>query len=254
MRGTAAIKNAREESKRRQEANSGSYKKPFILMDGEEAIVRFLESGDEIVSAYVHHVMVPGSKMPYKIVCRDQDPETGAAIGESCPGCESRDPEIAKRRVQGAINVIWRNAPVFERDSENKLVKSGGKPVVASREDQIAVWTSGVTVFDDLVREDIETPGGLTGRDWKVSRSGTGTKTEYDIRPAERDGGQKDMSKADEALAENKYDLTEYEVARPVEDWWGRLSNTFGAAQQQTSRPSFATQHVPADVSPFTNQ
>ncbi len=251
MRGTTAIKTAREESKKRQEENSGNYKKFFILYDGDEAIVRFLESGDEIVSAYVHHIMVPGRKMPEKIVCRDQDPETGAPIGEACPGCESRDPEIAKRRLQGAINVIWRDAPVFERDSDNKLVKVGNKPVVASREDQIAVWTSGVTVFDDLVREDIETPGGLTGRDWKVSRSGSGRDTEYDIRPAERDGGQKALSKADKELEANKYDLTEYEVARPYDDWWGRLA--VNQAPQQASRPSFAAQVVPNDVSPFLN-
>ncbi len=250
MRGTTVIKTAREESKKRQESNAGNYKKLFILYDGDEAIVRFLESGDDIVSAYVHHIMVPGRKMPEKIVCLDQDPETGAQIGVPCPGCESRDVEIAKRRLQGAINVIWRNAPVFERDSENKLVKVGNKPVVASREDQVAVWTSGVTVFDDLVREDIETPGGLVGRDWKISRTGSGRDTEYDIRPAERDGGQKPLSKADEELAANKYDLTEYEVGRPYEEWWGRLAVN---QPQQTSRPSFATQVVPGDVSPFMN-
>lgn len=251
MRGTTVIKEAREEAKRRQAENSKNFKKLFILQPDETAIVRFLETGDDIVSAYVHHVRVPNSKMPRKIVCRDQDPETGARIGEDCPGCESNDVEIAKRRLQGAINVIWRDAPVFERDSDNRMVKDNrNRPVVASREDQVAVWASGVTVFDDLVREDVETPGGLTGRDWKVTRTGSGRDTEYDIRPAERDGGQKKLSKADEVLADEKYDLVEFEAALPYDEWWGNL---MPGSSGQRDRPSFQTSAVPADVSPFLN-
>ena len=255
MRGGQVIKQARAEAKKRQEENAGNFVRKFMLMeDGESAIVRFLETGDDIVSAYVHHIRVPGRKMPTKIVCRDQDPETGARIGEDCPGCESNDIEIAKRRLQGAINLIWRDGPVFAKDNEGKIVKdSRGRWTVASREDQIAVWAAGPTVFDDLVTEDIETPGGLTGRDFKVTRQGTGKETTYDIRPAERDGGQKAMSKADEKLADEKYDLTEFEAARPYEEWWGSLASNGG---QSSSRPraSFERQVVPADVSPFMNE
>lgn len=254
MRGTTVIKEAREESRKRQAENAGNYKKLFILQPNESAVVRFLETGDDIVSAYVHHVRIPGRKMPVKIVCRDQDSETGAHIGEDCPGCESADVDVAKRRLQGAINVLWRDAPVFERDSDNKLVRDNrNKPVVASREDQIAVWTSGVMVFDDLVREDIETPGGLVGRDWKVTRTGEGRDTEYDIRPAERDGGPQPLSKADKELASKKYDLVEYEVAPPYSEWWGSLASSMGGDNSRP-RASFSTQQVPADVSPFTNE
>jgi len=252
MRGAATIKKARDEAKKRQEENSGNYKKLFILGEGETAVVRFLESGDELACAYIHSIRVPYSKMPKMIVCRDQDPETGASVGASCPGCESNDPEISKRSFRGAINVLWYDAPVFERDSENKLIKSGGKPVVASKEDQVAVWTPSATVVDSLLVEDVETPGGLVGRDWKVSRTGTGRDTKYDIRPAERDGGQKPLSKAAQKLADEKYDLIEYIEPRPIETWWGNLAQ--GQSQTNYDRPSFQTQAPPADVSPFMNE
>lgn len=254
MRGATTIKNARDEAKRRQAENQSNYEKPFILQTGESAIVRFLETGDDLVCAYVHHIKLPGQKMPRKIVCRDQDVETGARIGEDCPGCDSNDIEIAKRRLQGAINVLWRDAPVFERDSDNRLVRDGrNNPVVASRTDQIAVWTAGPRVFDELIREDIETPGGLTGRDWKVTKEGAGRDTVYDIRPAVRDGGQSPLSDEDEKLTEGKYDLTKYETPLPYESWWGNLQ--VGESSQSSRRVSFdrGTQHVPADVSPFTN-
>jgi molybdopterin-guanine dinucleotide biosynthesis protein len=190
--------------------------------------------------------------MPVFVLCRDQDPETGASVGADCPGCDSTDPQIARRSMRGAINLIWRDAPVFEKDSENKFVKdSRNRWVVASREDQIAVWSMGPTVLDEIITEGFETPGDLTGRDFKITRRGTGKETTYDIRPAERDGGQKPLSKSDQTLADQKYDLTKYEAPPSLENWWDDVPGVNQARER--ARPSFATQHVPADVSPFTN-
>lgn len=253
MRGGTQIKEARKEAKRRQEENSKNFEKMFMLLgDGESAVVRFLDNEENLVSAYVHSIKLPSRKMPVFIVCRDQDPETGRFNGDECPGCDSRDPQIARRSMRGSVNLIWRDAPIFQKDEENKFIKgSDGRYVVASREDQVAVWNFGPTVLDELITEGFETPGGLTGRDFKITRKGLLKETTYDIRPAERDGGQKPLSKADEELAANKYDLTKYETPPPLESWWSAVPSMGG--QQQSSRPSFATQHVVADVSPFTN-
>ncbi len=254
MRGGTVIQKAREEGKKRQTEGSRSFTPRFRINDGETAIVRFLEEGDDIVSAYVHHVPNPNprSRNPIKIVCRDQDPETGATVGAECPGCNSTDKEIAKRRLQGAINLIWRDGPVYEKDNDGKIVTDArGNWVVADRADQVAVWTSGVRLFDELVGIDADY-NGLASRDFKITRSGGGLDTEYTIRPAEIDGGPKPLSKADKALAEEKNDLTEFEAPRPVEDWWGNTRPASGA--DASPRPSFATSNIQPDASPFMNE
>lgn len=254
MRGAEAIQEAREAARQRQ--NNTAFKNYFYLLDNNEtAIVRFLEEYDELVSAYVHHVMVPRFKMPYKLVCRDQDPVTGASIGEDCPGCEDNDPQISKKRIQGAVNLIWRNGPVYELDGNGKPIKDNrDRKVVASRRDQIAVWTSGVTVFDNLITLGLKYSGkgGLTGRDWEVTRRGVDRETTYDFAPAEIDGGPVPLSKEDKELAATKYDLTEFETPAPYEDFWGKLAG-FRQPSQQTTRRSFDRQRVATDVSPFLN-
>ena len=253
MRGTTVIREAREEGKRRQAENSGNFTKKFRIEDGESAVVRFLESGEDIVSAYVHHVPNPNprSRVPIKIVCRDQDPETGARVGTECPGCEDSNTDVAKRRLQGAINLIWRNGPVFEKGDDGRIITDqSGRWVVADREDQVVVWNSGVQLFDQLVELDTQIPGGLTSRDFKVSRKGKQLDTEYTILPAEIDGGPKALSKADKALEKEKYDLTDFEAPRSYEDFWGNTRQNSNSGQTR-SRASF--QQVPADVSPFTN-
>lgn len=86
----------------------------FRLKAGEDAIVRFLEQDEDIHWCMMHEVPVENRSFGRNVPCLDQEKD-----GTPCPGCE-RDMD---RRFKGFINLIWFNAPVFKRDSENKMVK-----------------------------------------------------------------------------------------------------------------------------------
>lgn len=206
------------EAKKRGLAESGNRQRKlyFKLKDGESAVVRFLEEGEELHWAWVHQTPAQGNlSWGLKVPCRDQG-EEGEPIDERCPGCERN----YKRQFQGVVNVIWRDAPVLERDDDNRLVRdTAGNLVVSGKADSIALWISGVTVFEDL--EDLDNTYGLTSRDFLVKRRGADLSTRYTISPADPDGGPQKMSKADIALAGEKYDLTEY-VVPPTYDSWGK--------------------------------
>jgi hypothetical protein len=237
--GTAV---AEIESRKRGLAESGSQPRKlfFRLGDGHSAVVRFLEESSDLNWAWVHQLPATGqNKFGVKIPCRDQG-EEGEPIGEPCPGCERGD----KRTFQGAINIIWRDAPVLQRDESNRIVRdAAGAPVVSGNKDSIAVWISGVTVFEDLEEMD-KTYTGLSSRDFLVKRRGSGLNTRYTISPADPDGGPQKMSKADTALAAEKYDLTEYVVPPPFSTW--------GKANWQTTTTDNGTTTTrPSDTSPF---
>ena len=195
---------------------SGGYGARLFLKldDGEEAVVRFLEEGDDVASAYFHKVD-DGSKWGTRIICLNQDLETGEETGDPCPGCE----QSLSRSYRGFFNLIWREAPVFERTAEGKLVKKKGQPVVEGYEDQVALWeTNEDTVFDLY---DLElTYKGLKSRDFVIKRRGTGINTVYSIMPADPDGGPKKMSKADLKLAEEDSNDLSKRLEFPEYDEW----------------------------------
>lgn len=221
----------------RKEAGGSGGRYYFKLKDGETAIVRFLEDGADVACAWVHQLEPSGGReYGIKVPCRDQDFDTlQRGVGEACPGCE-RD---LKPSFQGAINMIWRDAPVLKRDDQNRLVRDEqNKPVVDGAEDQLAVWVAGITVFEELDTIDADF-GGLTSRDFKITRRGSGLNTKYTIRPANVDGGPSEMSEADKELATEKFDLSAYASAPDYEDW---------GKQKQSEQ---VTTTVPATTSPF---
>lgn len=234
-----SIRNAVKEIEQRKSAlgeNGEFHKKLFFkLADGEQTVVRFLEEGDNIAWAWVHSVEFPNTTYPSKVVCIDQD-EEGRPTGERCPGCESG----LKRSFQGAINLIWRDAPVFQRDSDNRLIKDGkNKPVVSHTEDQTAVWASGITVFEEIESLDLEY--GLMSRDFKVTRRGERLATKYSILPLDKE----DLSPSDIELAAAKLELQEYVVAPPFDSW--------GKVKYSANENSEPVETIP-DTSPFNKK
>lgn len=230
-KGFSGLRDAAADREARRAAGGTGGQRYFKLADGEVAYVRFLEQGDDVRWAYVHTLPASGnSRFGKKVVCRDQN-EDGQRIGADCPGCEKG----LKRSEQGAINLIWRDAPVFQRDDNNKLVKdSNNKPLVSGHADQIAVWVSGPRVFDMLDSTDGDYRG-LMSRDFKVTRKGTELNTNYVIAPANPDGGPSDMSVDDNSLAENKYDLAPFVEPQDL-DSWGK--DTFAAKEAVTEAPT----------------
>jgi hypothetical protein len=175
-----------------------------------------------------------------KVPCRDQD-EEGKRTGEPCPGCERE----LRRSFQGQINLIWRDAPVLARDENNRIIKdSNGNVQIAGKADQVAVWTAGITVFEELDGKDA-TYRGLASRDFIVTRRGSGLSTKYSIEPADPDAGATELSDADKALEAEKYDLTP-DVTPPSYEAWGKRDQTGGGKTSEDVRP--------AEQSPFSRK
>jgi hypothetical protein len=233
-KGMQGVREAvRDIEARKAASGGGGFRKWFKLADGESAVVRFLEQGEDVKWAWCHEVEVPGKTWKMPVPCRDQD-EHGEPTGDACPGCE----DAAKRKFQGWINVIWRDAPKYKKDKDGKFMKNGKDLVPDGNEDQVAAWQSGITVFEELDGKDV-TYKGLMSRDFKVKRRGSGMNTTYSIEPADPDGGPKEMSAKDKKLVEEKYDFTPDVTPQPY-DSWGK--------QEQAEQESRA---IPADASPF---
>lgn len=235
-KGFSGVRGAAEDIENRKNSGGGGGRLYFKLEPGDDAVVRFLEQGDDVTWAWVHELPPAGNRpVGDKIPCRAYD-DDGLFTGDPCPGCERQ----LKRTFQGAINMIWRNAPVFQKNADGKFVKENSKLVVVGQEDQIAVWVQGITVFDELTEKDA-TYKGLASRDFRILRKGAQLNTKYNIDPADPDGGPKALSAKDEEIAKEKYDLTAY-VARPSYEDWGKQKAPAGGQGQASA---------PTDTSPF---
>lgn len=170
------------------------------LKDGESATVRFLEQGDDIFYYYYYDFshIDKDNGYKYSFPSLDQNDE-----GNPDPGEELDFP----RKFKTAVNVIWRDAPEYERDSDGKIVVDGsGKWKQIGTKDQVAVWEGGPRIYETLAKKDLAYKG-LASRDLEISRSGTGFDTKYSIEPADIDSGPVAPSDADKELAKEKYDL-----------------------------------------------
>jgi hypothetical protein len=170
------------------------------LKDGESATVRFLEQGDDIFYYYYHDFSHLDKQNGFKVSfpCLDQNDE-----GVDSPGTEQNFP----RKFRTAVNVIWRNAPKYEKDADGNIVKgSDGKWKQIGTEDQVAVWEGGATVYKMLAEKDIKYKG-LASRDLEIKRTGSGFDTRYSIEPADIDAGPVPPSEKDKELAKGRYDL-----------------------------------------------
>lgn len=229
-KGFGGVRQKSKESKERREA-AGNFVNVlyFSLEDGQEAVVRFLEQGDDIHWAECHEVPVEGRAWGDDVVCLDQEKD-----GTPCPGCEKGLP----RRFRGWISLIWEEAPVYKRyeEGENKgrLVKENGKKVVIGHKPQVAIWKSGIRLFEELDEIDANY-GGLTSRQFKVKRKGIKTDTKYNIVPAVIDGGKKPMSSEEEKLAGEKPDLNSFTAPGSYDNWGQRPGQSAPAGTNDSS-------------------
>jgi hypothetical protein len=199
----------------------------FTLDPGDSAELRFCEEGDDISWCWVHEVPVEGRNWGRDVPCLDQDDED-----EACPGCEKE----LKRKFKGFINVIWKDAPVYQRDKEGKLVKVDGEKNVIDHKDQVALWTSGVRLFEELDEVD-DTYRGLRSRRFIVKRKGKGLDTKYVIKPADIDSGAEPFTKVEKELEADKYDLAEF-MKQPTYDDFVTIINGGNAGSYSSDNGS----------------
>lgn len=191
---------------------------------GDQAVVRFVENeGDFVHGAWHHEVPVEGRAWGDLVPCIAQD-EEGNRTDDPCPGCERDLP----MKFKGYITLIWRDGPVYKTDEKGKVVKDNlGDPVVLDTKDQLAIWSSGPRLFENLAEID-EAYKSLGSRDFRVKRKGEKTATEYIITPAVIDGGPQEMSKEDEKLlADSEINLTEFVRAPSYDNFEARLNGQF---------------------------
>lgn len=212
-RGFSGVRDTSAEIESRR-GGSGPGALWFRLKADDETVVRFLEQDDEIFWCMMHEVPVEGRQFGRDVVCLDQQKD-----GTPCPGCERDLP----RKFKGFINLIWLDAPVFKRDNENKLVKDNiGDPIVIGVKAQVAVWGSGIRLFEQL--DEVNTNfRGLTSRPFKIKRKGEKLNTKYSISPADVDGGPQDFTKEEKELAAKKYDLNEFVKPKSYDEFLKEL-------------------------------
>jgi hypothetical protein len=219
-------------AKRNSGGGGGSY---FKLAPGSEAQVRFLD--DEIEWVWAHETPKDGDKYSPLEVCRDQDMDTGKRNGEPCPGCD----KDYKRKMHAKVRLIQRDAPVFEEVEDDAGNKRRNYDVIVGKADQVVIWTVGKMAIEELDGAS-STFKGLTTRDFKIKREGSGgLDTSYAIVPVVDDDGNTSktpMSDADKALAA---DASEIKYRVPALEEWG----VKGSAKGKSSAPATA------EISPF---
>lgn len=232
----------------------------FNVADGQIAIVRFLEQGEDLAYASVHRVPVANRQYPADYLCLDQNDD-----GTPCPFCLSEDKDVRGRRTQGYINLIWRGsevfqqynvqiqqrniqvmqqgqqpsmlytlAPVFKR-GQNGIPEKGPdkKKIVVGYGDGIFLWKCSNTVYQQLVQKD-QVFHGLMSRDFTVRRIGSGMQdTVYFVEPFDANSGEVPMSAADMALANAKYDLDKFITPMSQQEAQATLGGGAGQSYQQ---------------------
>ncbi len=247
-RGSASFtRHAAAVEQRREQAMTsfGPQADYFSVSAGQFCVVRFLEQGEELAYAAVHRVQFGNSRYPNDVICLDQNDD-----GSPCPFCSSDDKEVRSRSTKGYLNLIWRGgdwiqqvnqqilaqnqqrvaqgqnpyltytlAPVYKRSQNGFPEKDqSGAKIVTGYADGIFLWKCSNTVFQELLSKD-QTWRGLMSRDFTVRRQGSSMQdTVYYLEPYNVEGGEQPMSAADQALAQNKYDLDAFITPPSFED------------------------------------
>ena len=84
-----------------------------------------------------------------------------------------------------------------------------GDPVVMDNKPQVAVWSSGIRLFEELDEINANFKG-LMSRRFKVKRKGEKLDTKYHISPENVDSGAQPLTNTEEKLAAEKFDLSQY--------------------------------------------
>jgi hypothetical protein len=234
-RGFQGVKSAAEDIEKRRSSSGqkSSFAMRFRLKEsGEEAVVRFLEQDEDVNWAWVA-ALPPKDNQRFGEMTPIRDQERDGSV--PCPFQERG----ITNSFRGWINLIWRDAPVYKRDGDGRLVRESGELVIVDHADQVCVWEQGINVFNELYALD-KSYKGLMSRDFRITRLGEGLSTKYRIEPAEVDGGPQPMSKEDKKLAEGKYDLTQFTTPKSYEELERLLD-------QRSSRSAMTSD----DVNPF---
>jgi hypothetical protein len=121
-----------------------------------------------------------------------------------------------------------------------------GDPVIIGNKPQVAVWGSGIRVFEELYEVDTNYRG-LKSRKFKIKRRGSGLDTKYSIAPADVDSGSQPFTAEEKELAKTKYDLASFIKPPTYEEFQAQL----GQAPRAQSSNGSGGQQTRTRVNPF---
>jgi len=177
-KGFDAVKeNAKRIERERELASNRLYR--TWLPDGEPKVFRFVN--EEPITFYEHRVQLPNYKRPEFYTC----------LGEDCPLCAVADGRyIGKSRFVGAFLVIDRS------EYEIKSGPNKGRKV----KNQPRLYVEGQQTLSSLAQfsAKYESKGGLTGRDFEITRNDKART----IIPGEREKMSKEDQKTIKELLE----------------------------------------------------
>lgn len=229
-----------QQAKKDAFASSGSALYSKAIRDaGGTIVVRFLEQGQDVNWYERHEYRDPNSKYPDHFTCLKE-------IGiNDCPGCQAGLPI----KLHTVYNLIFRNRPVFQKDSEGKVLKDqANNPVIIGHEDAVVYWRVASTTADMLRRRDTKYQG-LMSRDWELTWTGAAFQP-YELTPADVDGGVQPMSDADLALAAKKNDLDKIFAPPSLQDATA-LVMRYGANSGAQPQVANAAPGQPAQANPM---
>lgn len=196
----------------------------FTLKDGQSAIIRFLQGHDQIDWARKWIIgQWPKSEM---VNCVDQN-EDGTADPGYAAGLKSS--------FKAYPTMIWRNAPVYQKDSAGKIVKDGNDlKIILGYADQVAVWECTYAVYETLAEKE-DKYRGLMNLDWEIKRRGSSKDTKYVIEPADPTQINVPFTAADQQLAATqRIDTNIFTKVPTFEDLATYLNGGVSNAPQQT--------------------
>lgn len=167
------------------------------LEDGDEKVLRVLDTGKAFKDAEVHRVPFEGrdgDTIHIDVPCLDQDDD-----GTPCPGCK----DDLQRRYK-----FWTN--VIERGDEDAAEPE-------DREDKIKIFAGGITIARRL--DKLDARHDLGSRDIIVSRTGKGKKnTRYEVEWFDEESTP--LTAEDKKLAEKKHDIVRYSKPPEYDDFY----------------------------------
>jgi hypothetical protein len=170
------------------------------IEDGESAVVRVVDVGDDFRDGFVHPVEFSpkrGRSFTRDVMCLDQDDD-----GTPCPGCR----DDLERRYK-----FW--CRVIEREAEKE--NDSGK--VIGYEDQVKILSSGKRLATALNKK--HKKHSLDRRDVEIERDGSGWDTDYGVEWVD----EKDIPLTDaeiKLIEDSEIDLDRYASIPDFDDFY----------------------------------
>lgn len=213
----------------------------FRLTDGQTAVVRFVQSYEDIHWARKW-------KLP---------PSAAFRYGEEVNAVDQHDDGTSDPGVLAGLRagfrayplLIWRNQVQYARDAQGRFIKDSlDNKQPAGFADSLAVWECSYSIYEMLGEKEGKYKS-LTAFDWEIRRIGADKNTRYSIEPADPTNLNQPITPADQQIIATQHiDVPNIFTKVPTYDELNAYLNPGAAAVGQPA-PSLA-QQVQVNMTP----